>query len=577
MADAAAQKNPDLVTVTIDGKPLQVAKGTNLIEAAKGAGIDIPHYCYHRHLSVAGNCRMCQVQVKGQPKMTIACNTNAAEGMEVATHHSSKEVADAQAATLEFILINHPLDCTVCDQAGHCKLQDYHFEYNARSSRFLEEKVHKAKAVPLGPTVMLDGERCIMCSRCVRFCDEVTGTSELGMLNRGDQTVIAVSPGRELSNPLSGSVVDLCPVGALTHRKWRFNTRIWFTKQTDSICPGCSTGCNVKVAERDGEIVQVKARLNSDVNKEWLCDEGRYGYDRFRPKHRVTAPYKNVRGTGSVEHVPAALSDVLSALKGSLKTLTILLSPDLLLEEFYMLKSLLLRSSAIGRVVVAYRERTLSKVEAILVSPDYAANFRGAQFTGLVGDTPESDYNDVIAKIRRKEMENILILGDRAVMPQDIDSAFLDGLIAARCSVGVLNDSESALATTLQYVVPGRSIVEKGGLLLNRAHRLQYAQAVVDFPEGSLPEWRFIGLLGEAAGVRLLPGSALTMSDRDVTRWYLATDPQTSSLGLSIAKITSSCGVPLGAAGREGVNGASGKAGETPSTEGNKSGAASAP
>ncbi len=549
MSDGSAPKAPELVTVTIDGKQVKVPKGTNIIEAAKELGVEIPHYCYHKHLSVAGNCRMCQVQVKGQPKMTIACNTGATEGMEVATHLSSKEVADAQAATLEFILINHPLDCTVCDQAGHCKLQDYHFEYNARSSRFLEEKVRKAKAVPLGPTVMLDGERCIMCSRCVRFCDEVVGTSELGLLNRGDQTVIAVSPGRELDNPLSGSVVDLCPVGALTHKQWRFNTRIWFTKQTDAICPGCSTGCNVKVAQRDGEIVQVKARLNSDVNKEWLCDEGRYGFNRFLPKHRVLAPHKPGRTPGAPS-TPAKVTEITALLKGSVKTLTVLASPNLLLEEYFLLKSLLLKSSAVGRVVIPYRERSLTKEQAILVSPDYAANFKGAQFAGLVGESPEQEYNDVIGKIRRKEIEHLLILGDGAVAQGDIDTALIAGIAAAKVSVGVVSDSESELAAAVQAVVPGRTILEKSGLLLNRNRRLQYTSAVVDIPEArdpaaiTYPEWRVIAMLGEAAGVKLLTGDISALTDRELTRWYLSTDSQIASLNLSIMKIKQG-GVPL--------------------------------
>jgi NADH-quinone oxidoreductase subunit G len=191
---------------------------------------------------------------------------------------------------MELLLINHPLDCTVCDQAGHCKLQDYHYEYNARPSRFLENKEKKPKAVPLGETVMLDAERCIACTRCVRFCDEITETGEIGLLNRGDRYTIAVKEGRELANPLSGTVVDLCPVGALTHRNWRFNTRIWYANPTDSICTGCSTGCNVRVYERDGQVVQVKARLHDDVNKEWLCDEGRYGFHRFLPEERVRVP-----------------------------------------------------------------------------------------------------------------------------------------------------------------------------------------------------------------------------------------------------------------------------------------------
>lgn len=548
MADPVIPKTPEMVNITIDGKPLQVPKGTNLIEAAKTAGIDIPHYCYHPHLSVAGNCRMCQISVKGQPKLTIACNTQASEGMEVSTHESSKDVADAQAATLEFILINHPLDCTVCDQAGHCKLQDYHFEYNARSSRFVEEKVHKVKAVPLGPTVMLDGERCIMCTRCIRFCDEVTKTSEIGMLNRGDQSVIAVNPGQELNNPLSGSVVDLCPVGALTHRQWRFNTRIWFTKQTESICTGCSTGCNVKVAERDGSVVQVKARRNDSVNKEWLCDEGRYGFGRFLPEKRVTKPYKNTQqGVSSV-----ALSEVLSALKSQLRTVTVLMSPDLLLEEYYLLRQLLVRSSSVSRAVLAYRSRALTPVEETLVSPDRASNFRSSQLVGLVGEDPESEYLDVLGKIRRKEIENILVLGDRAIDAKDLDQSLIEGLKAAKISVGVLTSQESPLAQALSFVIPGRSILEKSGLLVNRAMRLQYAQAVVPLRDDTVPEWRFLALLGDAAGVKIIPADAQKINDRELTRWYLGSDATLAKQGLTIQMIKNG-GVQLQASSRRDV------------------------
>jgi NADH-quinone oxidoreductase subunit G len=490
---------------------------------------------------------MCQISVKGMPKMTIACNTGATEGMEVSTHHTSKDVADAQAATLEFILINHPLDCTVCDQAGHCKLQDYHFEYNARPSRFVEEKVHKIKALPLGPTVMLDGERCIMCTRCVRFCDEITKTSELGMLNRGDQSVIAVSPGRELDNPLSGSVVDLCPVGALTHRQWRFNTRIWFTNQTESICPGCSTGCNVKVGERDGKIVNVKARRNDAVNKEWLCDEGRYGFERFLPTNRITGAYRNV-ASGGRETVQ--LGDVINALKGTLKTLTVLLSPDLLVEEYYLLRQLLNRATSVGRGVMSSYKRSITPLEQILVSPDYASNLNGARVVGLVGEESDGEYRDILQKIRRKEIENILILGDRAIAPQDIDDALVEGLAAARVSVGVLTDGDSKLASSLSMVVGGRSVLEKSGLLVNATRRLQYAQAVVQFPETTVPEWRLLGLVGEAAGYKMLPVNLMHVGDRELTRWYLGSDPVMSAQGITIAKIKDG-GVQLSAAGKD--------------------------
>ena len=547
MSDVATPKQVEVVNVTIDGKATQVPKGTNIIEAAKTIGVDIPHYCYHPHLSIAGNCRMCQISVKGMPKMTIACNTGATEGMDVSTHHTSKEVADAQAATLEFILINHPLDCTVCDQAGHYKLQDYHFEYNARPSRFVEEKVHKIKALPLGPTVMLDGERCIMCTRCVRFCDEITKTSELGMLNRGDQSVIAVSPGKELNNPLSGSVVDLCPVGALTHRQWRFNTRIWFTKQTDSICPGCSTGCNVKVAERDGNIVNVKARRNDAVNKEWLCDEGRYGFERFLPANRVAGAYRNIAGGGQET---VQLGDVINNLKGTLKTLTVLLSPDLLVEEYYLLRQLLNRATSVGRAVVTGYKRSITPLEEILVSPDYASNINGARVVGLVGEESDGEYRDVLQKIRRKEIENILILGDRAIAPQDIDDALLEGLAAARVSVGVLTDADSKLCSSLGMVVGGRSVLEKSGLLVNSMRRLQYAQALVQFPDTSVPEWRLLGLVGEAAGYKMLPVNLMHVGDRELTRWYLGSDPVMSAQGVTIAKIKDG-GVQLNTAAKD--------------------------
>jgi NADH-quinone oxidoreductase subunit G len=555
MSDPVTPKAPEMVNLTIDGKAVSVPKGTNLIEAAKTAGVEVPHYCYHPHLSIAGNCRMCQVSVKGQPKMTIACNTNAAEGMEVATHHTSKDVADSQAAVLEFILINHPLDCTVCDQAGHCKLQDYHFEYNARPSRFVEEKVHKVKALPLGPNVMLDGERCIMCTRCIRFCDEVTKTSELGMINRGDQSVIAVSPGRELNNALSGSVVDLCPVGALTHRKWRFNTRIWFTQQTESVCPGCSTGCNVKVAARDGEVVQVKARRNDSVNKEWLCDEGRYGFDRFLPKSRVLQALGNKGGISA----NSSVSEAINALKGQLKTLTVLASPELLLEEYYILRQLMLRASSVGRAVISYRNRALSQVEEILVSPDYSANFRGAQLTGLVGELPDSEYQDVLGKIRRKEIENILILGDRAIDARDLDEALLEGLQAAKVSVSLLTNAESPLAKVSSFVIPGRGILEKSGLLLNRAMRLQYTQSVVPLLDGTIPEWRFLGQLAEAANIKIVSGDLNALSDRDLTRWYLANDPLLAAQGLTIQAIKNGgvCLEPKGTGGEQAKTGVS--------------------
>lgn len=520
---AAAEAAP-LINVTIDGKKVSVPKGTNLIDAAKAAGVDVPFYCYHPHLSVAGNCRMCQVQIKGQAKLAIGCNTTVTEGMEVLTQQSSKDVQDAQAATLEFILINHPLDCTVCDQAGHCKLQDYHYEYNARPSRFLEEKEHKVKAEPLGPHVMLDGERCIMCTRCIRFCDEVTKTSELGMLNRGDRSVISVHPGRELANPLSGSVVDLCPVGALTHRDWRFNTRIWFTQQTDTICPGCSTGCNVKVAERDGQVVQVKARLNAAVNKEWLCDEGRYGFSRYLPEKRLNSPL--IRGQAATWQ---AVQTELAALKG--QDVLVFVAPDLLLEEYFMLKALLGKVAKSAQVALAYRERKLSDVEAILVSPDYAPNFKGAEFAGLVGNQLTAGYDEALFKLRSGSVGAVLCFGDRSILPQDLDETATRGLSSARLSAASFTDATSKLAQSVRVSLPGRSILEKSGLLINRKNRLQYASRCVPLLDGTDPEWRLMQKIADACGVQL----TTAQDDRALSVTYLGLEPRLA--GLKIATI----------------------------------------
>jgi NADH-quinone oxidoreductase subunit G len=505
----------DLVTITVDGNKIQVPKGTNIIDAAKSAGIEIPHYCYHPHLSVAGNCRMCQVELNGRPKLEIACNTTASEGLEVKTHNTSKAVADAQAATLEFILINHPLDCTVCDQAGHCKLQDYHYEYNAKQSRFLEEKEHKVKAQPLGPTVVLDGERCIMCSRCVRFCDEITGTSEIGLINRGDHTVISVSDSRPLNNALSGTVVDLCPVGALTHRQWRFNTRIWFTKQSDGICPGCSTGCNVKVATRDSEIVQVKARHNPDVNKEWLCDEGRYGFGRFLPKNRLT--------NAIVNNKESSVDDAIATLKNIAKPESVVfLAADLTSEEYAIISELKKTVLKDAHIVVGYKERTLTKVEAVLISPDYAPNYQAAKLFGLVSGDLQMSYEKAVKDFALGKYKQALIIGDRAIADADISVEFVANWSSAT-TIFIGTNAHHRLVDGASAVIGSRSIVEKSGVLVNRTLRAQYTDRFVDAPENTIPDWKVLLLLAKAlnAPAASLPSLSSIVSERDLTLWLL--------------------------------------------------------
>jgi|HubBroStandDraft_6_1064221.scaffolds.fasta_scaffold21164_2 NADH-quinone oxidoreductase subunit G len=275
--------------LTIDGKEVEADASMNLIRAAELADIEIPHYCYHPGLSIPGNCRMCLVEIEKAPKLQIACNTRVAEGMVV--HTTSDKAKAAQKAVLEFLLINHPIDCPVCDQAGECKLQDYYMDYDQQPSRFpLPEKNHKGKAIDIGSGVMLDQERCILCARCTRFFDEITKTSELAIFGRGDHNVIDINPGQPVNNKYAGNVVDICPVGALTEKEFRFRMRVWYLHRTTSVCGGCERGCAIDIHHHRGRIYRFKPRFNPGVNDYWMCDEGRHSFPGLQAETRLTSP-----------------------------------------------------------------------------------------------------------------------------------------------------------------------------------------------------------------------------------------------------------------------------------------------
>jgi NADH-quinone oxidoreductase subunit G len=275
--------------VTIDGKEIDAPGGINVIEAAEMVGIEIPHYCYHPALSVPGNCRMCLVEVEKAPKLQIACNTAVAEGMVV--HTNSEKAKAAHRAVLEFLLINHPVDCPVCDQAGECKLQDYYMDYDREDSRFpLGKKNKKGKAIDIGCDVMLDQERCILCARCTRFLDEVTHTSELAIFERGDHNRIDTYPGHKLDNKYAGNIIDICPVGALTEKDFRFRMRVWYLHRTPSVCAECERGCAIDIYENHGKLYRYKPRHNPQVNGYWMCDEGRHSFTKLQTETRITKP-----------------------------------------------------------------------------------------------------------------------------------------------------------------------------------------------------------------------------------------------------------------------------------------------
>jgi NADH-quinone oxidoreductase subunit G len=330
--------------IIIDGKEFEFKPGQMVIEVAKENGIKIPHFCWHPGLSISGNCRICLVEIEKIPKLAIACSTLASDGMVVNT--KSEKTVKAQNAVMEFLLINHPLDCPICDEAGECKLQDYAYKYSKGYSRYDEEKNHKDKRVELGPNVMFDGERCISCSRCIRFCEEIAKDPELTFIQRGEKVTITTFPGEKLDNPYSMNVIEICPVGALTSRHFRFRARVWDMSFTDSICPGCSRGCNSIIGVRNNEILRVTPRVNQEVNKWWLCDWGRLNTIKYvnDGKLRVDSPLIKLEGNrnNGETHIPVewdiAVTKANTILLNKKDEILFVASPFSTVEDNYVFK-----------------------------------------------------------------------------------------------------------------------------------------------------------------------------------------------------------------------------------------------
>src|SRR5262245_46773442 len=321
--------------VTIDGRQVEFQPGQTIIRAALAVGIEIPYYCWHPRLSVAANCRMCLVEVEKAPKLLPACEAVCREGMVVQT--KSQKVLEARSSVMEFLLINHPIDCPICDQAGECKLQDYYMKHDKSGTRFDETKVPKKKAVTLGPTVVLDEERCINCTRCVRFMSEVRHNPQLGQFDRGDRAIIGVFPGQPLDDPYSANVADICPVGALTNLDFRFKCRSWFLTKTDSICPGCARGCNIHADHYQNELQRLRPRDNDHVNQSWMCDAGRDSYKRVHDKEtQIKEPHLLVDGKHQPitwEQAKSKLAEMLGSFVGQTDgTLGLALSSQLTTE-----------------------------------------------------------------------------------------------------------------------------------------------------------------------------------------------------------------------------------------------------
>jgi NADH-quinone oxidoreductase subunit G len=299
----------DDVTLTIDGKEVTVPPGTFVIRAAEALGIEIPRFCEHPYLDAVGACRQCIVDIEGQRKPITSCTTPVAPGMVVRTQHTSDVARKAQEGMLELLLINHPLDCPVCDRGGECPLQDQALAWGPGESRYIDPKRVYLKPIPLSPLVLLDRERCVLCTRCTRFCDQISGERFIEMFDRGPAQQVAIAPGEEFDSPFSGNTVQICPVGALTSSTYRFAARPFDVKSGPSVCPHCASGCNLQVDVRRGEVVRHNARDNPEVNDAWLCDKGRYAF-RFPDRDRVTTPLMRVPGLE-----PVSFGEVFSAIR----------------------------------------------------------------------------------------------------------------------------------------------------------------------------------------------------------------------------------------------------------------------
>ncbi len=486
--------------LTINGKEVEVPPGTNLIEAARQVGVEIPHYCYHPGLTIAGQCRLCMVDIEKAPRPTIACNTQAADGMVVNTE--TDRVRDTRRSIMEFHLINHPLDCPVCDQAGECWLQIYYMKHGLYDPRMKDAKVHKPKAVPLGPHVMLDAERCILCSRCVRFCDEITRTGELGIFNRGDHSEIGLFPGQDLDNRYSANVVDICPVGALTDRDFRFQVRVWYLDAAKSVCPGCARGCNIDVHvnrrrphHAEGRrVARLKPRFNADVNKWWICDEGRYGYTFVDDPDRVKFPTRR-DGDSLVElGWEEAVADVAAALsRYRPEEIAVIASPRMSNEDLFALKRVLGgRAAHIG-----FRVPPLERGDEddLLLRADRNPNTHGAELIGLDGDAA-----GILDAARAGRVKCLWVfhhdLFASAWPAADVTAALR--AVPTLIWSGTNANRTSALA---HLVLPSAAWVERDGTFTNFQGRVQRFRAALDPLGESLADWDVLGRLGAALGV----------------------------------------------------------------------------
>ena len=521
-----------MLNVQVDGEWRQFPKGTRLIEACMKSGHFIPHYCYHPKLSSPGNCRMCLVEL-GMPKMTperkpvlgadgrpeiawsprpaISCATEISEGMAVRTE--SPLAQECRKGVMEFLLINHPLDCPICDQAGECRLQEFSVEFGNGESRFVEEKVKKPKRVDIGARIVLDDERCILCSRCIRFMQEIAHDDVLGFLNRGSHTTLTVYPGKRLDNNYSLNTVDICPVGALTSKDFRFSMRVWFLRETKSIDVNCGNGTNVLIGSRENIIYRITPRENDFVNSCWMPDSHRLNFHYVNSNQRLQEPL--IKGEDLPTSWPKAIRTAAEQLIAYPNATAMIASARMTNEELFLARRLA-RVLNVDLFDVLPRPQ---EGDGFLISDDGNPNTLGAKLIGVA----TGRMQEIASQVSSGTIKSLLVLGEDArdcgIPEQDLRK--LESLVVT----GILPNKTTAAATVL---LPSASWAEKRGSMINIKGRLQRLNKAISSPGEARDDWEILRDLLQAVS-----GSNGTYTVDELFKQIAAEFPALEGLSLS--------------------------------------------
>src|SRR5690242_3436818 len=465
----------ELVTVTIEGAQVAVPKGTTIIEAAKQAGVLIPHYCYHPSLPSPAVCRMCLVEVEKAPKLMPACVTQVAEGQVV--HVESEKAKKAREGVLELLLINHPLDCPICDQAGECELQDYVFQEGRSGTRYAEYAKRYSPVEDFGPDILYVPNRCILCTRCVRFMEDVAEDPILNVSERGDRAYIGISPEQRLDHPWAGNVVDLCPIGSLLSKDFLHKARAWDLDKSASVCPGCTQGCNISIDTRDDVVVRLRPRPNLEVNRHFVCDYGRMNYRWMNRGDRIEAPLVREGPRHVATDWDTALDRFGEILRGTGGAAVILASSRASTESLGLIRRLVEGRDVMAAVQVPLGEEApLAAVPNLALRRERAPNLAGAELLGYT--------RDWAAAIQATGNAALVIVLDAELSPDDETAlASAPGLVVALGTVPYEHVRNASL------ILPVTTMAEENGTYVNRDGRIQRFNQARSQPGMARPAW----------------------------------------------------------------------------------------